>query len=271
MAWSFVRKFFQLNVTHPVNKFLFPGIPDSFPFYKKVSITKNATLIGYAWDSTLVGIAVISCVFYVLETYFNTSHLAVKVFQFADIIMTSMFTFDLVLGLAGSYSAFRFFVSPWTVIDILSILPFYLELSRTDLNLKVVRLLRLFRLIRVLKVLKLLHWLHGTRKQAAVLGLTTFCMIFIGAGVVQVAQNEIKQILYFQCNFIGPNTNYLPSCLPDVPFTAISDNCDCNDHDCTNYYNRLDLLNQPSGVQCFHMTFFDAFYFMIVTIATLGN
>jgi hypothetical protein len=91
----------------------------------------------------------------------------------------------------------------------------------------------------------------------------------VGAGIEQLMENDVKQMMEYHCNSIGMLTNYLPSCTATAPFDAKSD-CDCVSKNCRVSYNRFDQPDMPSSVKCVQMTFFNSFYFLIVTVGTLG-
>ena len=151
----------------------------------------------------------------------------------------------------------------------MTILPFYVELGHATLSINFgsLRFLRIFRLLRVLRIFRLLKSVQGVKKQMAIVCITFTCFVFVGAGIEQVMENDVKQIMQYACNYIGPNTNYLPSCSPNQVATS---NCDCAQHYCQLYYNRYDPEGQPSGVKCVSLNFFDSFYFLVVTVGTLG-
>ena len=248
----------------------FPGIPFSYPFHKKVKLLKESGKFGYYYDFALVATAVVACGLYVCETYTNENFMSVHVYFICDAIITCIFTFDFVFGGFAAYSVTRYLMSPWTVMDMATILPFYMELGHAtlDINFVGLRFLRLFRLLRVFRVFRLLRSVQGVNKQVAVVFITFTCFVFVGAGIEQVMENDVKQTMEFACNYIGPNTQYQPSCSPDTQTDDAV--CDCLVNHCRLFYNRYDLEGQPSGVTCVSLTFFDAFYFLVVTVGTLG-
>jgi hypothetical protein len=249
----------------------FPGIPFTYPFHKKIKLLKESSAFGYYYDFALVMTAVVACGLYVCETYTDALYAAVRVYFICDAIITAIFTFDFVFAALAAYSITRYLMSPWTIVDMATILPFYVELGHATLNINFVglRFLRLLRLLRVFRVFRLLRSVQGVQKQVAVVAITVTCFVFVGAGIEQVMENDVKQIMEFMCNYIGPNTNYQPSCSPDV--LQLDDIvCDCEINNCRLFYNRYDMPGQPSGVKCVSLTFFDAFYFLVVTVGTLG-
>ena len=252
-----------------LNRYIFPGIPASYPLHKKLNLLKNNSDFGYWWDAFLVSTALIACGLYVCETYTDFIQAAVHVYFITDSIITAIFTVDFIFAFYAAYSTLRFFTDVWTWIDAMTILPFYVELGHATLNINFgsLRFLRIFRLLRVLRIFRLLKSVQGVKKQMAIVCITFTCFVFVGAGIEQVMENDVKQIMQYACNYIGPNTNYLPSCSPNMVATS---DCDCGQHGCQLYFNRYDPDGQPSGVKCVSLNFFDSFYFLIVTVGTLG-
>ena len=259
----------KLSLMSYINALLFTGMPESYPFHKKLNLLLNSSSFGYYWDLLLVTTAIIACGLYVSETYTDNIYLAVHVYFILDTIITSIFTADFLLRLVSSYSYIRFLFSPWTIIDAITILPYYIELGHATLafNYSSIRFLRIFRLLRLVRVFRLLRTVQGISKQVAMVAITFICFVFVGAGIEQIMENDVKQFMSYQCLYIGPDTNWLPSC--DAHAVA-SDSCDCFINDCQSFYNRFDVAGQPTGVKCVSLTFFDSFYFLIVTVGTLG-
>lgn len=79
-------------------------------------------------------------------------------------------------------------------------------------------------------------------------------------------ESDLSQY-YYDCEYINENTGWEPSCSPSAP----ADNaCDCSEHNCQAWYQASDERHEPSLIRCISITYFDAFYFIIVTTATVG-
>ena len=90
-------------------------------------------------------------------------------------------------------------------------------------------------------------------------------------------ENDLKQALFYQCEYINADTNWQPSCFVDTPFNAdIHLTCDCVsrnddvDYVCKAAYSSGDARGEPSAITCESLTFLDALYFLVVTVATVG-
>jgi hypothetical protein len=277
-----------------IDDVVFKGIPAQYPLYKKLALLKSNSLSGNLWEALMGTLALCSVVLYVSDTYLNRSWRAVNSFLKMDAIITAFFSADFIVAFLISSSYFKFFLSINTVIDLIAIVPFYVEVAgqRSSAHLGIFRFLRVFRLLRVIRVFRLIRMGYSpTREAIANLVITLFCTIFIGAGLFQIFENDIKQITQFKCNFIGPMTNWNPSCAIDRTFKSYAgscektgyddilssavcpdDACDCKFYKCYAFYNYFDDPREPSGIHCAvkHRTFFDCVYFMVVTIGTIG-
>ena len=291
-AYNKLKSSYAIGARHVHNN-LFRGIPETYPLYKKLALLKNNSLSGTMWEAWLGILAFGSVLLYVVETYTSQSWHAVDSYQKMDTVITSFFTLDFAIGLCIGSSLFGYLLSINTFVDIIAIVPFYVELGAKSLNFKlgIFRFFRIFRLLRVVRIFRVFKSSASPTKQAiANLVVTLFCTIFIGAGIFQLFENDVKQLMQYQCNYIGPKTRYHPSCATDKTFKSYngscvsmgddvfagmncgSNGCDCHVYGCHSFYNRYDQKHKPSGVHCSHLhrTFFDCVYFMVVTIGTIG-
>ena len=291
-AYNKMKSTYSFSAHHIHDRF-FRGIPATYPLYKKLALLKNNSLSGTMWEALLGMLAFCSVLLYVVETYTSQSWHAVDSYQKMDTVITSFFTLDFSIGLCIASSLYGYLTAINTFVDVIAIVPFYVELGSRTLNFKlgIFRFFRIFRLLRVVRIFRVFKSSTSPTKQAiANLVVTLFCTIFIGAGIFQLFENDVKQLLQYQCNYIGPQTRYHPSCaidrtyksyngscakLGDDLFAGIncgSNGCDCHFYECHAFYNRYDQNHKPTGVHCMHLhrTFFDCVYFMVVTIGTIG-
>ncbi len=212
----------------------------------------------------MVSLSVVACIFYVLETYTGKSYGVIYVAGLQEQIVTQFFAVDFVLNLFCAASVLRYFANPWTIVDLVTILPSYVQyiFSGKRVNLSVLRFVRILRLVRILRTFKLLGSLSGIRRQIITLSLTMVSLVFMAAGVIQIMENDVKQLLYYKCNFSTEATGWSPSCTKSHP---ASPDCDCSTNSCYSYYSTGDPKGEPSGVRCAGLTYLDAFYYMVVT------
>lgn len=104
---------------------------------------------GKVFDLTVQGAILVWLVAYCIDTLPDLSPGARQWLQAVEIGVTVLFTAEYLLRLYVADRKLAFAFSFWGIIDLLSILPFYLSLT---VDLRSLRSLRLLRLFRVLKI-----------------------------------------------------------------------------------------------------------------------
>lgn len=252
------------------NAVVFPKIPTHYPLNRKFLILKNNTTFGRLWDVLMILLSLLACGAYVAETYSRDYH-NVAIYAYIELVITQFFTLDFIYSALCSLSFLSFLSNSATLIDLLTIVPVYVSLMVNNNgqgpNFSVLRFVRILRLVRILRTFKLLRGLSGIKRQLITLTLTLLSLIFMASGLIQMMENDVKQALQYDCKYVNELTNYEPSCTSGAP---ADDSCDCLSNNCESYYRQGDSYGAPSGLKCVTLTFFDAFYYMIVTVATVG-
>jgi voltage-gated potassium channel len=117
----------------------------------KEVIEQPQTRSGKLFDLLIELLIVISIVSFSIETIPDLSPQSVRVLNGIEIGCISIFTIEYILRILVAERKLKFIFSFYGMIDLLSILPFYLHLS---FDLRSLRALRLLRLIRVLKLVR---------------------------------------------------------------------------------------------------------------------
>lgn len=120
------------------------------PSLKRI-IEKSDTPYGKAFDLTMQTLIVLSIISFSIETLPNLSETTRHYLHLFEAITVSIFTVEYISRLIVASNKRGFVFSFFGIVDILSILPFYLS---TGLDLRAVRMLRLFRLVRILKLVR---------------------------------------------------------------------------------------------------------------------
>jgi hypothetical protein len=239
-------------------------------FKKKAIIAKRSSIYGAIWDVMQVVFSVLACALYIGETYSSTYEASI-VYNIIELIITQFFLIDFLFNWFVATSTRQYLLSVMTCVDVVTIVPVYVSLILGDEgapNLSLLRFVRILRLIRILRTFKLLGGMSGIKRQMITLSLTLLSLTFMAAGVVQVVENDVKQLSY-DCKYIGLHTNYEPSC--EKGYATYDDkDCDCRDHSCRAAYVSSDHRGEPSYIRCNELPYFDCFYFIIVTMATVG-
>jgi hypothetical protein len=154
-----------------------------------------------------------------------------------------------------------------TAIDILTIIPVYLDPVVTpDVYpfMSFLRVIRMLRLIRLYDSFRIIKEMNGINRQLALIAFSLIMLTYVSAGILQIVDTSVEM----KCIYINAHTNWEPSCDPVYP--NYNDNCDCESLECHPSYMPYDNKNEPSRIMCSSLTFYDAFYYTIVTVATVG-
>lgn len=127
-------------------------------FYKTKKIIEQCdTPAGRIFDLFILLLIILSFIAFSLETLPNLNPIFSYWLRLFEVFTVAIFTIEYFLRLYVSDKKFKFIFSPYGIIDLLAILPFYLALG---VDLRSVRILRLFRLIRIFKLFRYSHALE---------------------------------------------------------------------------------------------------------------
>jgi len=150
----------------------------------------------------------------------ETDKKAVETFQQINYFCIAVFTIEIVLRLISTPQPRKFFLDPLNIIDLLAVLPFYIELvilqvyesqeyhnelsgEETDKKAEMFRILRIIRLIRVVRILRFSRYNQNLQtlgrsliKSTREIGfLIMFYLIFsvLCATIAYYVENEVKE------------------------------------------------------------------------------
>mmetsp|Transcript_19518 Transcript_19518/g.28071 ORF Transcript_19518/g.28071 Transcript_19518/m.28071 type:complete len:1196 (+) Transcript_19518:99-3686(+) len=247
---------------------MLPGRPSHVAMKRKVMQYKQISKWGKFWDIMQIFLSVLTCCLYIAETY-TPGYNEHQLYKWNEIVVTQFFLLDFIFNWFTAINTKIFFQNIMTIVDVLTIVPVYISFSTgSAVNLSIFRFIRILRLVRVLRTFRLLGDLSGLKRQLITLSLTLLSLSFMAAGIVNVMENDVQQLTY-DCQYINAYTNYRPSC-DRWTDTYDSESCDCKENNCMAVYNRHDDRYEPTGITCVKLPFFDCFYFIVVTISTVG-
>ena len=250
-----------------LSKLLFPGLPEHYTLRKKIAVTKSNSNIGAIWD--FVQICMISSAFalYILSTY-TTSYLETNRIYTAQLVMSQFFLLDYILNFYIKNEA-SYMTEFNSLIDVTSILPIYISFGHKNMftSLHFLICLRLTKLLDIFRTFKLVRNLSGINRQLVSLFLTITILVLLAAGIIQLMENTVRQANELSCQHVNALTNWQPSCNELSPSPA---GCDCDSFNCHAIYHIGDADGEPTGIYCNFIEFYDAFYYVIVTIASVG-
>ena len=172
----------------------------SYTFRRKMSIIMSSSSFGNTWDIVQVLLSVLTCILYVVGTYFTTTPQ-----DPADLIdwsVTILFIIDYLIRWYVSNNRFTYPFSFFAVIDLLACLPviitWILLLSNIpmDASLNILRIVRVFRVLRIIRTFKMLNSsLDPVTEALFTVTFTVICLIFIGAGVFHLLEQELYSVI----------------------------------------------------------------------------
>lgn len=94
-------------------------------------------------------------------------------------------------------------------------------------------------------------------------------LVFLSAGVVHMLENYLKMGT-LDCAYVyDDGTGPEPSCAKES-YTFSDASCDCQQNSCHVAYLHTDKDGEPSAIMCDLLPFFDCFYFIVITMSTVG-
>ena len=116
------------------------------------------TLTGKAFDIVIQLLIVVSVFTFAMESLPNLKPSTYRTLRWIEVFTVAAFTLEYGLRWLVAEKKLKFVVSPFGIIDLLAILPFYLSLG-IDL-----RSLRMFRMVRLVRLLKLARYSKAVRR-----------------------------------------------------------------------------------------------------------
>jgi voltage-gated potassium channel len=126
---------------------------------KKI-VEDNSCPKGKIFDLTIQALIVFSLVTFSIETVPNISNATKAFLRLSEIATVIVFTIEYLLRIAVADKKLRFIFSFYGLIDIASILPFYLATGLDLRSLRILRMLRLFRAFKLLRYSKAMSRFH---------------------------------------------------------------------------------------------------------------
>jgi len=149
------------------------------------------TPLGRAVDFFIIALVIIASVIFVFETY-ETPAFARQTLEFAETVIMSIFVAEYFLRLWVSDKKKRHFFNIYSLIDLLTILPFLF----VSFHLQVLQVFRIFRILRLVRYFQTVHLFAKHTGEdiflAVRLFFTFFCIIFISSGFLFYAEHPLN-------------------------------------------------------------------------------
>ncbi len=158
----------------------------------KMIVEQSGTPAGRAFDLLIQSMVVVSIIAYSIETLPNLSPSLSLFFEWLEVVTVVIFTIEYGLRLLVAEPKRQYALSFFGLIDLLAILPFYMNLE-VDL-----RSIRAFRLIRIVRLLKLARYNSAIRRFQLALSIAKEeIILFLGVTCILLYLSAIG-IHYFE-------------------------------------------------------------------------
>ncbi|GAB5402838.1 MAG: hypothetical protein Aurels2KO_10690 [Aureliella sp.] len=159
-------------------------------------IEESDTSAGRAFDLVIQSLIVLSLVTFSIETLPGLSPTAQAWLGWCEVSLVAVFTAEYLLRLAIAENKLKFVFSFFGLIDLLSILPFYIA-SGIDLrSVRVFRLLRLFRVLKLVRYSKAIRRFHRAlliaREELVLYLVVTVMLLYLSAVGIYYCENEAQ-------------------------------------------------------------------------------
>lgn len=174
-------------------------------------IFNHDTKASKLFDVTLLWVISISVLIVVLESVPSLRASYYSAFYYAEWFITILFTIEYVVRIWSSKTPFKYIFSFWGYIDLLAIVPSYLELINFGfhylLAIRILRLLRVFRILRLVRFNReaqhLLLAMRGSWRKIVVFLMVVFSIMVLLGTVMYVIEGgengftSIPQSIYW--------------------------------------------------------------------------
>jgi len=217
---------FCSKIDSKFNEIVFPGIPETFPFRKKIAVSKHTSYTGAIWDLLIVLLSLLACGNYIAEIYHST-YTAQIYYKTSELVYTAVFFANFILNWILAPTIFGYLYTRNALIDIITITPVILQRVLHSYDVSFFRLFVLIRFLRIFFIMQLnqtpfVRKLSMINRQIIQLSLTLLAMVLWFAVVIHFVENDMKQYYYFSCKYINEDTNWQPSCSYTSPFVNAS-------------------------------------------------
>ncbi|NQZ56742.1 MAG: ion transporter [Lentisphaeraceae bacterium] len=163
--------------------------------FRKI-VEESNTLLGRLFDIAVQVLILLSLICFSLETLPNLSTTEKSILSNIEVCTVTIFVGEYLLRLYVSRRPLKYVFSFFGIIDILSILPFFL-MRMLDLRLiRMFRFLRLFQIFKVARYSKAMKRFHRafliSKEEIALFMLVTLMLLYLSAAGIYFFENEAQ-------------------------------------------------------------------------------
>ncbi len=153
------------------------------------------TPLGRAISLFLTGLILLSCSLFVIQTYPLPPTLR-TILEDLDQAILLGFALEYILRFWGSQHKVKFVFSPYSLIDLVAILPFFLGF----LNLSFLRIFRWFRILRLIRFIEVEVYIFKIRTEDSIILariiFTLLTIIFVFSGLIYQVENPVNPEIF---------------------------------------------------------------------------
>ncbi|BAY61832.1 ion transport 2 domain-containing protein [Calothrix brevissima NIES-22] len=154
-------------------------------------LTDIETPIGQIINLTIAGLVLLSSGIFVAETYNIPDNIRFQL-NIVDTIIFIIFVVEYVLRLWSAENKVKYFLSLYSIIDLIAILPFFLG----AVDLSFIRLLRWFRILRLIRFIDRRFFFGSISTEDGVIFarilFTLFAIIFVYSGLIYQVEHPVN-------------------------------------------------------------------------------
>ncbi len=174
-----------------------PTFRETIQFY----LIDSKTSAGKIIDLSIILLNLVWVAIFIICTYYEQDHHIPDFFSYAENIIVGFFIIEYIVRLYGARKPLKHLLNPYTIIDLLAILPTLLDPFVDPANIEIIKILRVFRVFRVLRFLRFFEtteFFFGKISEEMLkvlrLFMTIFMIFFISSGLFYTME-------------VGPNPN----------------------------------------------------------------
>ena len=162
----------------------------------RVIVEESDTKLGKLFDLVVQFLVVISLLSFSLETLPNLSKNQIFILKLVEIVIITIFSIEYLLRIFVTDKKFKYIFSFYGLIDLLTILPFYLSLTIDLRSLRALRLLRLFRILKLVRFNKAINRfqeaLKIAREEIIIFIFATCIVLYLSSVGIFFFENAIQ-------------------------------------------------------------------------------
>jgi voltage-gated potassium channel len=163
-------------------------------------IDSTESVPGKVFAYSIQSLIILSLITFSISTLPDLESSTKNTLRYLEIIIVGIFTIEYVLRITTTNKPLKFVLSFYGVIDLISILPFYLATGLDLRALRSFRLLRVFRILKLFKYNKAINRFHRAliiaKEELILFGFVTLILLYLSAVGIYYFEYEAQPDLF---------------------------------------------------------------------------